>query len=531
MSPHPGQERPFHACAPVAASASVAPPAPATSSATPSAGASASVVPPARATAPATARSGHSGPDGLGFLPVRALCAGFAAGTFTPLDVLEEVLGRARGVARDLGAISFLDEGGAVEQARASTLRWRQGHQLGPFDGVPVTVKDSLAVRGLPSVRGSLLRRDAPPEDTDEPAVARLREAGAVIVAKTTMPEFAWSAVSDSPVWGVVRNAWDPTRTAGGSSGGAAVATALGVGTVGLGSDGAGSVRIPASFNGVVGLKATYGRIPATPSGAFGRLAHIGPLTRTVEDAALTLDVLARPDPRDPDALDAPRISYAQVVDRAEAFTHALRIGFSPDLGSGIVDEGVAEVVRSAVDALTGAGVRVSGVRVELPDLGAEMVDLWSGVLAAELADLDAGEEAQLSPGLRAAVVHGGTLSATDFLRASTRAREGVAGPLADFHADHDVLLTPTLPVTAFGAGRQVPDRWGGADGGERTWMSWTPLTWPFNLTGQPAVSVPVGVDGDGLPVGVQVVARHGHDEDALAVAALLERAVAGLGV
>ncbi|CEH00553.1 Amidase [Propionibacterium freudenreichii] len=281
-------------------------------------------MPPARATAPATARSGHSGPDGLGFLPVRALCAGFAAGTFTPLDVLEEVLGRARGVARDLGAISFLDEGGAVEQARASTLRWRQGHQLGPFDGVPVTVKDSLAVRGLPSVRGSLLRRDAPPEDTEEPAVARLREAGAVIVAKTTMPEFAWSAVSDSPVWGVVRNAWDPTRTAGGSSGGAAVATALGVGTVGLGSDGAGSVRIPASFNGVVGLKATYGRIPATPSGAFGRLAHIGPLTRTVEDAALTLDVLARPDPRDPDALDAPRISYAQVVDRAEAFTQQI---------------------------------------------------------------------------------------------------------------------------------------------------------------------------------------------------------------
>lgn len=490
-------------------------------------------MPPARATAPApaTARSGHSGPDGLGFLPVRALCAGFAADTFTPLDVLEEVLGRARGVARDLGAISFLDEGGAVEQARASTLRWRQGHQLGPFDGVPVTVKDSLAVRGLPSVRGSLLRRDAPPEDTDEPAVARLREAGAVIVAKTTMPEFAWSAVSDSPVWGVVRNAWDSSRTAGGSSGGAAVATALGVGTVGLGSDGAGSVRIPASFNGVVGLKATFGRIPATPSGAFARLAHVGPLARTVEDAALALDVLARPDPRDPDSLEAPRFSYVQVVDRAEAFAHPLRIGFSPDLGSGIVDEGVAEAVRRSVEALIDRGVQVTAVTLELPEVGAEMVDLWSGVLAAELADLDAGEEVHLDPGLRAAVVHGRALSAAEFLRASTRAREGVALALAAFHADHDVLVTPALPVTAFEAGRQVPEGWRGAGGPGRTWMSWTPLTWPFNLTGQPAVSVPVGVDGDGLPVGVQVIARRGHDEEALAVAALLERAVVARGV
>jgi len=341
-----------------------------------------------------------------------------------------------------------------------------------------------------------------------------------VIVAKTTMPEFAWSAVSDSPVWGVVRNARNPERTAGGSSGGAAAATALGVGAVGLGSDGAGSVRIPASFNGVVGLKATYGRIPAIPSGAFGRLAHIGPITRCVEDAALVLDLLAGPDPRDPDSLEPPLVAFGDVVAHAAAFADPLSVGFSADLGTGVVSADVDRVVRAAVDALAASGVRVAEVQVEVGTRGADMADMWSAVLATELADLDEEDRTALSTDLRAAVRHGSSLSAIEYLSAATRLHEGAARALTDVHRVHDVLVTPTLPVTAFAAGRQVPDQW------EGTWMSWTPLTWPVNLTGQPAVTVPVGVDREGLPVGLQVIARRGHDEDALAVAQLVEAAV-----
>jgi aspartyl-tRNA(Asn)/glutamyl-tRNA(Gln) amidotransferase subunit A len=474
--------------------------------------------------------TGSAAPDastgdggGLGLLSIGELGIGFSSGAFTPVDVLEEVLGRARGRARDLRALSLVDEAGARGQAGAAALRWRRGLQLGPFDGVPVTVKDSLAVRGLPSVRGTRLRAGAAPESADEPAVARLRGAGAVIVAKTTMPEYAWSAVSDSPVWGVVRNAWDPERTAGGSSGGAAVATAMGVGAVGLGSDGAGSVRIPASFNGLVGLKATYGRIPAIPSGAFGRLAHVGPITRGVEDAALALDLLAGPSPEDPDSLDAPRVSSTEVVRHARAFVQTLRIGFSADLGVAAVSDEVARVVGEAVEALRAAGVAVDDAEVPLREGSADMAQVWSGVLAAELAGLGETAEAALSPGLRAVLRRGRGLGAVELLRAATRAREGVAPALARFHAGHDVLVTPTVPITAFDAGRQVPEGVRTPEGGEVSWIAWTPLTWPFNLTGQPAVTVPVGVDREGLPVGAQVVARRGHDEDALAVARLLE--------
>jgi Asp-tRNA(Asn)/Glu-tRNA(Gln) amidotransferase A subunit family amidase len=169
------------------------------------------------------------------------------------------------------------------------------------------------------------------------------------------------------------------------------------------------------------------------------------------------------------------------------------------------------------VEALRAAGVAVDDAEVPLREGSADMAQVWSGVLAAELAELGETAEAALSPGLRAVVRRGRGLGAVDLLRAATRAWEGVAPALARFHAGHDVLVTPTVPITAFGAGRQVPE------GGEGSWIAWTPLTWPFNLTGQPAVTVPVGVDREGLPVGAQVVARRGHDEDALAVARLLE--------
>ena len=187
-----------------------------------------------------------------------------------------------------------------MADARASEQRWATGRPAGPVDGVPTSIKDVFLTRGWPTLRGSRTIDPAQPWAEDAPCVARLRDSGAVLLGKTTTPEIGWKGVTDSPLTGVTRNPWDPARTPGGSSGGAAAAVASGMGALAVGTDGGGSVRIPASFTGTVALKPTYGRIPLYPASPFGTLAHAGPMTRSVEDAALLLDVLSGPDSRDP---------------------------------------------------------------------------------------------------------------------------------------------------------------------------------------------------------------------------------------
>lgn len=456
-----------------------------------------------------------------GAAPAVRLVEGFRSGRLDPVEVVEEALDLARGPAGALGAISLVDADRARWSARGAARRWGSGRPLGPLDGVPVTVKDSLAVAGLPSVRGARARVGAPPEERDEPGVALLRAAGAVVVAKTSMPEFAWSAVSDSPVTGVVRNAWRDDRTAGGSSGGAAVAVAVGVGPLALGSDGAGSVRIPASFNGVVGLKASRGLIPASPSGAFGDLAHVGPLARTVEDAALALDVLAAPG--GPGRRSAAPPSFLQGVRASRGPVRDLRVGVAADLGCGPVDEDVAAALEDTAAALAGDGVRARPARLGLPALADQFTECWAAILAAELVGEDGTTPPGLGAELAAMVGWGRGLDAVRVLRASTHLHEGIGAAMERYWADHDVLVTPTVPVTAFDAGRQVPDGWHSP-----WWPTWTPLTWPFNITGEPALTVPVGRDRDELPIGVQVVAPLGHDLDVLSVGRAVERALGG---
>ncbi|WP_455875018.1 amidase family protein [Rhizobium yanglingense] len=217
------------------------------------------------------------------------------------MEVLSSCLERIERFEPKVNAFVVLDREGALRAAQASEFRWRRGEQLGPADGVPATIKDNIAWRGLPNRQGSLLTTDAPAA-FDAPAVARLKEAGCVLLGKTTMPEFGWKGVGDSPLTGITRNPWDLSRTSGGSSAGAAVAALLGMGILHLGTDGAGSIRIPASFCGVVGFKPSYGAVPSYPLSAMGGLAHLGPLARTVSEAALMLSIIGRPDHRDPTA-------------------------------------------------------------------------------------------------------------------------------------------------------------------------------------------------------------------------------------
>src|SRR5437868_13898192 len=243
-----------------------------------------------------------SGSD-IAFASAEALVELYRKKALSPVEAADLLLARAEALQPRLNAFCFLDRDGALAAARASEQRWRTGAPLSAIDGVPVTIKDIVLMRGFPTLRGSKLIDPDQDWSEDSPAVARLREAGAVILGKTTTPEFGWKAIGDSPLTGITRNPWNLERTPGGSSAGAAAARAAGIAPLNLGTDGAGSIRIPAAFTGIFGIKATFGRVPAYPASPLCLLSNVGPMTRHVRDAALMLNVLSRPDHRDPYAL------------------------------------------------------------------------------------------------------------------------------------------------------------------------------------------------------------------------------------
>jgi len=246
-------------------------------------------------------------------MPRRAI--GYRCGEFTPEDAARAALDAIRVHDGEVNAFVLVDEQAALAQASASTRRWQAGNPIGPADGVPASIKDMLLTRGWPTLRGSTLVAQSQSWDVDAPAVARLRESGAVLLGKNTTPEFAWKGVTDSIRHGATGNPWGAGLTSGGSSGGAATAVGLGMGTWSVGTDGGGSMRIPASFTGTVALKPTFGRIPIHPPSPYGTLSHAGPMTRTVTDAALLLDLIARPDSRTGRPCTRPRCPTSRGLD------------------------------------------------------------------------------------------------------------------------------------------------------------------------------------------------------------------------
>jgi len=362
-----------------------------------------------------------------------------------------------------VNAFVLVDAEGALAAAKESEARWHAGEPLGPGDGVPTSIKDALWTRGWPTLRGSTLIDEAGPWDEDAPSVARLRETGAVILGKTTTPEYSWKGVTDSFRHGVTRNPWDPDTTAGGSSGGSAAAVALGMGPWSVGTDGGGSVRIPAGFTGTVALKPTYGLVAHYPASAFGSLSHVGPMTRSVRDCAALLDVISGFDARDCTAMPTPTRSFLDGLDDGVA---GLRIAFSPNFGFVRNDPEVDAAVRAAVDIIAGAGAG-AGAEVDEVDPGfADPVEafhvLWFSGEAHVLRDYgDIGEAwaDRVDPGLRRTAATGAAYSAADYLDA-TAVRMELGVLMGRFHQTYDVLLTPTLPLPAFPAGQDVPDGW-----------------------------------------------------------------------
>ena len=437
----------------------------------------------------------------LADLPAAELLARYRAKSVSPVEAAEAALGRIHTLNDEVNAFCLIAEDEALAAARESEARWLRGEPAGALDGVPASIKDLLLTRGWPTLRGSTLIDPDQSWTEDAPAVAALRRAGAVFLGKTTTPEFGWKGVTDSPLTGNTGNPWDPSKTPGGSSGGSAAAVALGMGALSVGTDGGGSVRIPASFCGIVGLKPTYGTIPLYPPTPYGTLAHAGPMTRTVEDNALMLGVLAGFDSRDWSALAAPRGSFLAGLRDGVA---GLRIAYSPDLGYAHVEPEVAASVEVAVGLLHGLGADVEQVDLRLRDPLGEYHTLWFAGAGKVIRGYPEGRWGELDPALLEVCRQGQAVTIDEYLDANA-VRAALGQQMGAFHEEYDLLATPTMPLPAFDVGCEVPP-----GSGLKRWAEWSPFTYPFNMTQQPAVSVPCGLTSSGLPIGLQLVgARH----------------------
>ena len=446
----------------------------------------------------------------------------YRSGLLSPVDVAAELLDAIGEVNGEINAFCLVDADTTMAAARESAARYAESAALGPLDGVPVSIKDLLLTDGWPTLRGSLtITPDAQSWSVDAPAVARLREAGAVPLGKVTTPEFGWKGVTDSPRTGVTRNPWSSDRTSGGSSGGSAAALAAGLGPLSVGTDGGGSIRIPAAFCGVVGLKPTLGRVPMYPPSPFAPVAHVGPMSRTVLDCALLLDVLSGFDSRDWSALAAPD-PLAPSLAAGDGSLVGVRIAYSPDLGYATNDQAVQSNTESAVEVLRGLGAEVHEVDIGWDDPAWAYHTVWFAGAAAVVGALDPAARKLVDPKLLAALDRHHDFSAQDYVDA-TALRMSMGTQMGALHEDFDIVVTPSMPSVAFEAGVDVP-----AGSQSQDWTSWTPYSYPFNLTGQPAITVPSGLAASGdslLPTGIQFVGARHDDATVLRVAAAYEAA------
>ncbi len=444
------------------------------------------------------------------------LSAAFEARDLSPVEVAEALLGRIEALDAQVNAFCLIDAPTTLKQAEDSEARWMAGEPLSPLDGVPVAVKDLLVTKGWPTRRGSLTVDPKGPWETDAPTVARLKEAGAVLIGKTTTPEFGWKGSTDSPLTGITRNPWNLEKTPGGSSGGSSAALAARFAPLALGTDGGGSIRIPASFTGTYGLKPSFGRVPAYPLSPFGTVAHAGPMTRTAKDSAMLMNVIAKPDARDWHSLPYEPTDYAAEL---EAPLAGKRIAFSPRLGWVTrIDAEVEALVAAAVKRFEELGAHVELADPPGGDPGDTFQKIWWSGAGFLLGDLPEAQKAKLDPGLRRMAEEGVKIDKKTYL-AANMARGAYGAGLRQFMERYDFLLTPALATTAFNVGQLSP-----MDDDGRAWMQWTPFSFPFNLTQQPAASVNCGFTAAGLPVGLQIVGRMFDDAGVLAASYAYEQ-------
>jgi aspartyl-tRNA(Asn)/glutamyl-tRNA(Gln) amidotransferase subunit A len=450
------------------------------------------------------------------------LLDGYRAGRFTPRDVIEDVIAALE--STDVSCNVVVTP--MYEQARAAadeaTAAWASGRKPGKLAGVPVTIKDLVYVAGVPAFGGAPANKGFVPT-ADAAAVTALKSAGAILTCKTTTCESGYKLTADSPVSGITRNPWDQARTSGGSSGGAAAAVAAGCGPLAIGTDGVGSVRVPSSFCGVVGLKPTFGLVPRSPGfspPSWASLAHTGPIARTVADAALLLEVIAVHDLRDPASLPVVPRSFDVTPGRLEG----VKIGTSADLGFAAVDAEVRKAFQSATETLAGLGAELVSECVALPS---DMLDrILKPIAYTEQAAAVAGRGSEAiaasDDDYRTVVAGGRAYSGIDYMEATFR-RNALRASFLNLFQKVDALVTPTVATTAFAAGTLGVDRIDGTAVDRH--LGWSPFSWPINLTGLPAATIPCGFDLNGLPIGLQIVAPWLDEALILRIAAAFERA------
>ena len=428
----------------------------------------------------------------LASLTAAQLLEGYRTKAFSPVEVAAAVLKRIEELNPRLNAFNYVSTE-ILANARQSEGRWLSGMPRGLLDGVPVSIKDIILTKGWPTLRGSKTVDPRGPWDEDAPATARLREHGALLLGKTTTPEFGWKGVTDSPLTGITRNPWNPAKTPGGSSGGAAAAVAAGMGPLAVGTDGGGSIRIPCSFTGLFGIKASFGRVPAWPLSPFGTVAHVGPITRSVADAALMLNVLALPDARDWHALPYEPRDWRMDLEQG---VRDLRIAWSPDLGYAKVDPEVLSIVKKSITVFQDLGAKIEEKHPGFENPEGIFRAHWFSGAAFLLRSIK--QKNLIDPGLVEVASQGEKITAQELLEAQQK-RGALGVHMNLFHRDYDLLVTPTLAVAAFGVGREFPEN-------NKRWTDWTPFSYPFNLTQQPAATIPCGFTKAGLPVGLHIV-------------------------
>jgi len=436
----------------------------------------------------------------------------------SPVEVTEAVLHRIEDLNPRVNAYCTVAAEGARMQAAEAEAAVIRGDHLGPLHGVPVSIKDMTFTRGIRTTGGSRIYEDFIPQE-DAIVVERLKAAGAIILGKTNTSEFGWAAVSDNALFGPTRNPWNLELTSGGSSGGAAASIATCMGALAIGGDGGGSIRIPASFCGVFGFMPSYGRVPEGPGfPAWETLSRTGPITRTVADAALAMEVIAGRDDRDRMSLTDAGFHCVAGLD---GDIKKLRIAWSRDLGYATVDPRVVRVVEAAVRVFD----RLSSGVEEVADLPANPETAFSKVvgvnLAAFLEDKLAEWRDRIDPGLVKFAGAHSDITATEYLRARQEMNRYWDG-IRPLFEEYDLLLTPTVAVSPFEVGKYGVRE---VDGRKTSPLNWMAFTYPFNITGQPAASVPCGWTDDGLPVGLQIVGRRFDDVTVLRAAFAFEQA------
>jgi aspartyl-tRNA(Asn)/glutamyl-tRNA(Gln) amidotransferase subunit A len=438
--------------------------------------------------------------------------------TVSPVEVVDAVLERIAAVNPRLNAfVTTTDEQARRDAKTAERALMRRSARLGPLHGVPFSVKDLVVTRGVRTTFGTPLYRDNVPTE-DAPIVERMKAAGGIMLGKTNTPAFGWLGATHNLVFGITRNPWNLERTPGGSSGGASAAAAAGLGPLHIGTDGGGSIRIPASCAGIFGHKPSYGRIPIYPVSGAWSLSHVGPLTRTVADAALMLTVCAGPDERDQYSLPGSPVDYVKAL---RGSVRGLRVAYADDLGfADAVDPEVRAICAKAARTFRELGCRLEVVQPGWPSPRDAWGEIFCGGIATRMAPF-VDRRSEIEPGLYRLIESTLKNPPTKYVQAWFDRLAWWSHPRALFET-YDLLLTPTIACPPFAVGLDNPTEIAGKPVEPYAWI---PFTYPFNMTGQPASSVPCGFTRDGLPIGLQIVGRRFDDVTVLRASAAFERA------